>query len=417
MEGRVVGKCVLMTGFHFPPSALSSGHLRLLAFTKYLPERGWDPVVLSATPGAYELTDPASVRSIPKECNVYRAFALDAKRHMAVMGRYPSIFALPDRWSSWWPAAVWNGLRLIRRHHAQAIWSTFPIMTSHCVAYTLHRLTGIPWIADFRDPVASSTAGKNPMAVRSQARWERRVLSCAARSVFTTPGAMQWCAERYPEAWRAGRLTVIANGYDDEAFADLRRPPPQAGRPLVLLHSGLLYPEGRSPLPFFAALARLRDSGGVTAGMIKVVLRASGSEATYTREIQRLGLGEMVTLAPPVGNREALFEQVAADGLLLFQGSRFDLQIPAKVYEYLRIGRPIFALVGPNGDTAALLRESGGAEFVAADDVDAIATGLRRFLYALTKGTAPSQRPAVVAQYSRRAGAAQLASLLDQVCT
>jgi len=412
-----MNKTVIMTGFHFPPSALSSGHLRFLAFTKYLPECGWDPVVLSATPGAYELIDPASVRSIPKGCNVYRAFALDAKRHLAVMGKYPSILALPDRWASWWAAAVWNGLSLIKRYRAQAIWSTFPIMTSHCVAYTLHRLTGIPWIADFRDPVASSTAGKNPMAVRSQTRWERRVLSCAARSVFTTPGAMQWCAEHYPEACRAGRLTVIANGYDDEAFADLGRPPPRAGRPLVLLHSGLLYPEGRSPVPFFAALARLRDSGSVTPGMLKVVLRASGSEAAYTREIQRFGLGGMVTLAPPIGNHEALLEQAAADGLLLFQGSKFDLQIPAKVYEYLRIGQPIFALVGPNGDTATLLRESGGAELATADDVDAIASGLFGFLRALTEGTAPSPRPAAIAQYSRRAGARLLASLLEQVCT
>lgn len=412
-----MSKTVLMTGFHFPPSALSSGHLRFLAFAKYLPECGWDPVVLSAAPGAYELTDPASVRSIPVGCNVYRAFALDAKRHLAVMGKYPSFLALPDRWASWWPGAVWMGLRLIKRYRVQAIWSTFPIMTSHCVAYTLHRLTGIPWIADFRDPVSSSTAGKHPMAIRSQARWERRILSHAARSVFTTPGAMQWCAERFPEASRAGRLTVIANGYDEEAFTGLGRSPARTGRPLVLLHSGLLYPEGRSPIPFFAALARLRDAGRVSPGLLKVVLRASGSEAAYAREIQRLGLGDMVTLAPPVGNHEALLEQAVADGLLLFQGSKFDLQIPAKVYEYLRIGQPIFALVGPNGDTATLLRESGGAEIVAADDVDAIATGLRGFLRALAEGTAPSPRPAALAQYSRRAGAALLASLLDQVCT
>ncbi|NMW22865.1 glycosyltransferase [Rhodanobacter soli] len=412
-----MNRAVIMTGFHFPPSALSSGHLRFLAFAKYLPECGWDPVVLSATTGAYELIDPASVRSIPEGCHVYRAFALDAKRHLAIMGKYPPILALPDRWASWWAAAVWNGLRLIKRHRAQAIWSTFPIMTSHCVAYTLHRLTGIPWIADFRDPVASSTVGKSPMAVRSQARWERRVLSCAARSVFTTRGAMQRCAEHYPEACRAGRLAVIANGYDDEAFADLGGPPPRTGRPLVLLHSGLLYPEGRSPVPFFAALARLRDAGHVTPGMLRVVLRASGTEAAYAREIQRFGLGGMVTLAPPIGNREALLEQASADGLLLFQGSRFDLQIPAKVYEYLRIGQPIFALVGPDGDTATLLRESGGATLVAADDVDAIATGLSGFLRVLTEGTAPSPRPAAIAQYSRRAGARLLASLLEQVCT
>lgn len=412
-----MNKSVIMTGFHFPPSALSSGHLRFLAFTKYLPESGWDPVVLTATPGAYESIDPASVRSIPDACSVYRAFGLDAKRHMAVKGKYPSMLALPDRWASWWPAAVWSGLRLIRKYRAQAIWSTFPIMTSHCIAYSLHRMTGVPWIADFRDPVASSTSGKHPLAVRSQARWERRILSRAAHSVFTTPGAMQACAERYPEARRAGRLTVIENGYDEEAFADLGSTPRGTGRPLVLLHSGLLYPQGRSPVPFFAALARLRDAGSLSPGLLKVVLRASGSEAVYAQEIERYGLGDIVTLAPLISNRDALLEQAAADGLLLFQGSKFDLQIPAKVYEYLRIGKPIFALVGPDGDTANLLRDSGGAELVADDDVDAITTGLRGYIDALVAGNAMTPRPESVARYSRRAGAVRLASLLDQVST
>lgn len=411
-----MSKSVIMTGFHFPPSALSSGHLRMLAFTKYLPEFDWDPIVLSATPGAYELTNPSSVSSIPEKCRVYRAFSLDAKRHLAVLGRYPSFLALPDRWSSWWLAAVWNGLRLIKQNRAQAIWSTFPIMTAHCVAYTLNRMTGIPWVADFRDPVASSTAGKHSLAVRSQANWERRVLSRAARSVFTTPGALQLSAEHYPEAFQAGRLTVIANGYDEEAFSDLGSPPARTGRPLVLLHSGLLYPQGRSPIPFFTALARLKESGEFTASALQVVLRASGSESAYAREIQRFGLGDIVTLAPSVGNREALLEQASADGLLLFQGSKFDLQIPAKVYEYLRIGRPILAMVGSNGDTAKLLRESGGAELVDADDVDAITASLRRYLEAIKGGCGPIPHAAAVARYSRRSGAQQLASLLDQVC-
>ena len=412
-----MNKTVIMVGFHFPPSALSSGHLRLLAFAKHLPAYGWDPVVLSATQGAYESIDPTSVQFIPDQCAVYRAFALDTKRHMAVMGKYPSILALPDRWVSWWPAAVWRGLHLIKRYRAQAVWSTFPIMTSHCVAYTLHRLTGLPWIADFRDPVAISAAGKHPLVVRSQARWERRVLSHAACTVFTTPGSMKWTGEHYPDASRAGRLAVIPNGYDDEAFAELGCPPPRAGRPLVLLHSGFLYPDGRSPIPFFAAIARLRDAGSLKPGMLKVVLRASGSEGEYAREVQRYGLGEIVTLAPLIGNREALREQAEADGLLLFQGGKFDLQIPAKAYEYLRIGHPIFALVGLKGDTANLLRESGGAVLVEADDIDAIEAGLRRFIHAISEGTSPSPQVAKVAQYSRRAGAVRLASLLDRVCT
>lgn len=413
-----MNKGVLFTGFHFPPSALSSGHLRLLAFAKYLPEFGWDPVVLSATRGAYPQVDPASVRSIPEACRIHRALALDAKRHLGLFGKYPAFLAQPDRWASWWPGAVLLGLHLIRRYRAQAIWSTYPIMTSHCIAYTLNRLTGIPWIADFRDPVSNSVAGMDPMTVRSQMRWERRVISRAVRSVFTTQGAMQSCAERHPDVCREGRFSVIANGYDETAFANLPGAPPAwTGRPLVLVHSGLLYPDGRNPLPFFTAVANLKNAGVVSTDRLRIVLRASGSEARYARELRRLGLDEIVTLAPQISYEKALEEQAKADGLLLFQGSHYDRQIPVKAYEYLRIGRPIFALVGEGGETAALLRETGGAGLVPLDDVTAIEKQLEAFIVKVSNGRFPRPDEGVVRGYSRSRGAALLAGLLDRAAT
>lgn len=413
-----MGRAVLMIAFHFPPAAMGSGHLRTLGFARYLPLSGWDPIVLSARPLAYPHTAPIGTDVIPEGCTVHRTLALDVRRHFAIAGKYPAVMAQPDRWISWWPSAVYQGLRLIRRQGIRAIWSTYPIMTAHCIASTLSSITKLPWIADFRDPVSSSVEVGNRFSVASQQRWESRVLHGATRTVLTTPGALGAYAERYPEISRTGRLSVIGNGYDERAFHGLPQPPPKsAGRPLVLVHSGLLYPEGRNPTAFFTALGRLKGSGCISSGQLKVVLRASGFEATYARDIQRLGIADMVVLAPPVGNREALVEQASADGLLLFQGAKFDRQIPAKVYEYLRIGRPIFALAGPDGDTAALLREAGAAESVPIDDVDAIATGLSGFLQAIAAGTAASPQPTDIVQYSRREGAALLGALLDQACS
>ena len=407
---------VLMVAFYLPPAAMGSGHLRPLAFSRYLPSFDWTPVALSANERAYVYTDPESLQLVPEGCPVYRAFALDARRHFGIRGKYPSILAQPDRWASWWPAAVYLGLRLIRRYKVRVIWSTYPIMTGHCVAYALSRLTGLPWIADFRDPVASSVSADNRFAVASQQRWERRVLHAASRVVFTTPGALRAYAERYPEAHQEGRLSVIENGYDEAAFVDLpQAPSPSAGRPLVLLHSGLLYPDGRNPFPFFSALARLKSSGRLHAGDLRVVLRASGSETTYAQEIQRLGLEDMVVLKPPISNQDALIEQAKSDALLLFQGSQFDQQIPAKLYEYLRIGRPIFALVGERGDTAAALRESGGSVVVPLEDVAGIETHLLKFMRDLRAGHSAKAKSAFVAQYSRQAGASSLADLLDQL--
>lgn len=409
-------KSLLMLAFHIPPSSISSGHLRPLGFARYLPLFGWEPVILSARESAYTRTDLSSVSLIPEFVPVYRAFAMDAKRYLGIRGKYPSVLAQPDRWSSWWPAAVFRGLRLIRRHDVRAIWSTYPIMTAHCVAYTLSRLTGLPWIADFRDPVTSSGATDNRLTVSTQMRWERRVLSRATCSVFTTPGAMRSYAERYPEIDRAGRLKVIPNGFNEDDFADLSPyKSPEGERPLHLVHAGILYPSGRNPIPFFQALAKLRKSGVLRPHDIKVTLRASGSEALYSVELDRLDLNEMVTLAPVLPYRDALAEQAQADALLLFQGDQYDNQIPAKLYEYLRIGRPIFGLVGAQGDTATTLRETGGAEIVPLDDVDAIAARLPYFLHALRTGSAPTAHAGSAARYSRREGAALLGGMLDSI--
>lgn len=405
-----------MVAFHIPPSSISSGHLRPLGFAKYLPLSGWDPIILSTRESAYTRTDPSSVSLIPESVPVYRAFSMDAKRHLSIRGRYPSVLAQPDRWSSWWPAAVFRGLRLIRRHRVHAIWSTYPLMTAHCVAYTLSRLTGLPWIADFRDPVTSSVATHDKLTVATQMRWERRVLFKARYSVFTTPGALRSYAERYPEIDRAGRLRMIPNGYDEDDFRDL---PPyrsiEGGHPLHLVHAGILYPSGRSPIPFFEALASLRDSGFLGPRAIRVTLRASGSDALYGAELQRLGLGAMVTLAPTLPYREALAEQSQADALLLFQGDQYDNQIPAKLYEYLRIGRPIFALVGARGDTATILRESVGTALVPIDDVQAIQNGLMQFIGAMRADRAFCTPRDAALKYSRRAGAMLLGTLLNQM--
>lgn len=405
-----------MIAFHFPPSADGSGHLRTLGMVRHLPALGWKPVVLSAGAMAYPWVDPDTRSSIPAGCAVHRAFALDAQRHFGIAGKYPAFMAKPDRWASWWPAAVWSGLQLIRRYRIDALWSTYPIMTAHVIAASLSRRTGLPWIADFRDPVATSVSRRHAFARESQRRHECNALSRAARVVLTTSGAMRYYAEQYPKAFGAGRLNVIPNGYEESAFADLPQiAPREPDRPLRFVHSGTLYPEGRNPMALLSALASLKEKGALTDKDIHVVFRASRNEVAYTRELQRLRIENLVTFAPPVSNREALREQAEADALLLLQGDQFAGQIPAKVYEYLRIGRPILALVGEHGDTRELLQQTGGAELVDADDAAAIEQRLPAFMRAVRQETWPVANAAMVRGFSRCSGAARLAGLLDEV--
>ncbi len=406
-----------MVAFHYPPCAVGSGIHRTLKFSRYLPDAGWRPVVLTAHPRAYLRTRPEQLDEIAPAVTVARAFALEARRHLAWRGCYFRWMALPDDWWAWWLGAVPLGLRLVRAHRVRVIWSTYPIATAHLIGLTLHRLTGLPWVADFRDSMTEDQYPRDPWQRRAYLWIERQVVARATRMVFTAPSTRRMYLSRY-QTLAAERCVVIPNGYDEADFEDLvpESTPPE-GRPLRLLHSGVVYPEERDPRPFFRALARLKREGRVSARDLQVVLRASGFEREYAAVLADLEIGDIVRLLPPVSYREALRECLAADALLLIQGASCNHQIPAKAYEYLRARKPILALTAPEGDTAALLREHGGFTLADLDDEDAIHTAIPAFLDTVRAGTHPLPDAKRVEAYARHSQAMVLGRLLSEACT
>jgi glycosyltransferase involved in cell wall biosynthesis len=417
MGARMV-KRVLMIAYHFPPLRGSSGIQRSLKFAQYLPQQGWQPLVLSAHPRAYPNRGDDQMGEIPPDTVVRRAFAIDSARHLAIRGRYIGWTALPDRWVSWCLGAVPAGLRLIRRYRPQVIWSTYPIASANLIGLALHKLTGLPWIADLRDPMTDDDYPRDPL-MRKIYRWieKRTVYNCTV-AVCTTPGAIVTYTRRFPELPRS-RFVVIENGYDEENFSDaasgtaaMARP---AGQPFTLVHSGIIYPSERDPVPLFEALAELQAQGAITPQRLHLVLRATSHDDYLAGLIARYGIGQLVSLAPHIPYREALREMLTADGLLLLQASNCNHQIPAKLYEYLRARRPVLALTDASGDTAAALRSAGIDSIAPLDDKDGIKAGLLRFLQRAEAGQAPLATPAAVAAASRRARTVELGRLLEHI--
>src|SRR5262249_4637892 len=159
--------------------------------------------------------------------------------------RYPRWAALPDRYVTWWLGAVPAGLRLIKRLRPQVIWSTFPVATAHLIGLTLHRITGIPWVADFRDSMTEEDYPTDPLQRRAHIWIERRVVAEASRLVFTARSAVAMYRSRYPNLG-SERCARIANGYDEKDFEALVSSAAVvrlSDRPLRLIHSGLIYPE------------------------------------------------------------------------------------------------------------------------------------------------------------------------------
>jgi peptidoglycan/xylan/chitin deacetylase (PgdA/CDA1 family)/glycosyltransferase involved in cell wall biosynthesis len=370
-------KRVLMVAFHFPPHTGSSGVLRTLNFTKHLPRHGWKPLVLSADPRAYEGCRDDLLTMIPAGTQVIRAFALDASRHLAVLHKYPRLLALPDRWSSWWCGALISGAKAIKREQPDLLWSTHPIASAHLIASTLARLSGLPWVADFRDPMVNGDEPSDPVQRKNWQWLEGHVIRKATSCVFTTERAASMYRARYPEA--AGRIHVIENGFDEDAFTDAT--PARYGVPedtLLLLHSGIIYPKERDPGRFFEAVRRLLDSGQLDPSKLCIRFRAPYHVDELSALVQEHSLEHVVDVAPSIPYRDAIAEMLGADILLVFQGSQFNAQVPAKIYEYLRAKRPLLALVDPVGDTASQLNNFRSAVLADIGDTADIELALAR---------------------------------------
>jgi glycosyltransferase involved in cell wall biosynthesis len=342
---------------------------------------------------------------------------LDTKRHLGFRGAYLPWMALPDRWVTWLVGAIPAGLLAIRRFKVDVILSTFPTPTAVLVGLLLRRLTRKPWIVDLRD---SMTEENYPSDKRQWRVWrwlERQVVRHASIILVTTPSARQMYLERYPTL-SPGACLVISNGYDEEDFESLRfsgAEPAQSSRTLKLLHTGIIYPEERDPRPFFRALSRLKREGRIDASSLTIDFRAPGSEQLYQSIMHDLDIEDLIQLQPHVLYHQSLQECANADGLLLFQAANCDHQIPAKAYEYLRVRKPIYALTTQTGDTAALLREVGGATIAELASEENIYKTFPPFLDAIRAGNHPLPDLDTVKQYARRNQAAELAKLLDRL--
>lgn len=373
--------------------------------------------MLTIRPQVYEERADAIGNELPHDLEVHRAFGLNAARELSVFRRYPAMLALPDRWATWRMWAVPKAMEIIRTKRVDAIWSTFPIATAHRIGLDVSRRVRVPWLAEFRDPMWQPDWPIEPMANRNWKALERDIFAHAAWTIFTAPSAVELYSVRFPE-FDSSRRVLIENGYDEETFGRAEkslqaREGARQPRPITLVHSGIIYRSERDPSQFFAAVAALKQAGRISAERLQIVLRASGEESDYLRDVASLGIADIVRLEPGIDYLKALQEMLMADGLLLLQASNCNAQVPAKLYEYLRAGRPILALTDPAGDTAKTLKSARTGTIAHLDDADEIARTLLEFLGQIEAGLARCPAAETIAEYSRERQTERLAHVLD----
>ena len=399
---------VLVLAYFFPPLG-GAGVQRTLKFVKYLALIGWDATVISTRSRLYPARDPSLLEEVPETTRVIRTSALPLAHWFSLVLyrlRLRRLFAWvtwPDGGVGWLPFALWAGLRAVRRDRPKVIFSSSPPQSGHLAALVIHRLTGIPWVADFRDEWAADAhrVDQPRTLARLAARAERAFTSHARRSVVAA-GYFDIAGLRTSDP----RRVEIPNGVDDADLATNIHPP--ADR-FVLAYVGTIYGI-RDPSPVFRALAALVNRGEIDAGRFAVRLVGSlwleGFEPPTGIEVQSTGY---------VDHARALREMSAATALLLYVPSA-SLAPSGKLFEYLASGRPILCLTHPD-NLASRLVEAWGAGVVA-DPHDE--SEIERAIMTLWKRwqenglpDAEDVRARTLEQYSRRAGAERLAAVLE----
>jgi len=412
-------KKILMAPFHYPPMGGSSGVQRSLFFSSCLENFDWHAIVLTAHSRVHPITSNEGLKDIPKNAVVKRTFAIDVARHLSLGGRFPRFLALPDRWSSWVLSGVWSGLWMIKKYKPSVIWTTYPIASSHLIGYLLHKLTKLPWIADFRDPMTEEDYPRNPTVFKCYRWLEKKVMQHAHYVVVTTPGVKRVYGERYGKDCES-KIKIIQNGFDENKFASVETKLVQTSdlkenqnKPKRLVHSGVIYPEERDPEPLFSAISELKQEGAISAEKLSLELRSAGHDDLYNEMLSKYDIKDIVKLLPAIPHEENIADMLTADALLLLQGSTCNEQIPAKAYEYIRTGKPVIALTDEKGDTGQLLKGLGVGIIAALENKQQIKDKIAQ-IETICNQFVPLEKEKIES-FSRQSETKELADLLSTI--
>ncbi|KAF0194848.1 MAG: group 1 glycosyl transferase [Bacteroidetes bacterium] len=427
---------VLIISYYWPPSG-GAGVQRWLKFVKYLREFGLEPVIYTPENPEFPSLDESLFKDIPEGIEIVRtpiwepyrfykkligagknerinAGFLSEKKRPGMAEKFSiwlrGNFFIPDARKFWIRPSVNFLVKYLAQKPVDAIVSTGPPHSMHMIALGVKKKTGIPWLADFRDPwtnidfyhelMLSGWADKKhhrqELSVLKEAD-EVVVISRSMRTDFT--GILN------------RDYTVITNGYDMDDVSNLETVP---DKKFSISHIGTMV-KTRNPEALWQALSKEAGQNPVFAANLELKLVGS-VDYSVNESLDRAGLRQFVKLVSYLPHDEVVKVQQQSQVLLLLINDTPNAKVilPGKFFEYMASRRPILCIGPKDGDAARVIAETGSGMVVEKDDALGLQQAVQELFSRFLSGDT-GMKSHNIGNYSRRELTAALAGRLNHI--
>ena len=458
-------KRVLIITYYWPPTG-GSGVQRWVKFAKYLPAEGWQPVIYTPENPEQLAVDTSLEAEIPSEVEVLKTHIVEPyelyKKFLRRSGHSKEAVEVnpvnaqnksfaqktamwvrgnlfrPDPRCLWIKPSVKFLKKYLEEHPVDLIVSTGPPQSMHLIGRKLALETGLPWIADFRDPWTKIFYFKHLSMTRLTERWhkkmEKKVLDDASVVVAVSPLVQQEF-----QAMTQTPVELITNGFDECDYETTNTPCPKthsheereltkadsqtekmclaAGGPdkdFVITHTGLFAADG-NPTMLWKVLADKRSRDEAFAKALKIRFVGKTDEAILDA-LRCEGLDGHLTDLGYQPHAVAVDEQRKASLLILplRKEPEYKAVLPGKLFEYLASWRPVLGIGQPDGAMSIILNTTKTG--VVLDWEDKIS--LDRFIELCWQNHLKGKltvEDADISQFTRRNLTRRMASLFDSL--
>lgn len=430
-------KKVLIITYYWPPSG-GGGVQRWVKFVKYLRDFGWEPIVFTPSNPEIPSYDESMFKDIPEDIRIiknsiwepysyYKRFTgksdkdriqtafLTEKKVKSGLLEYISVwvrgnFFIPDARKFWIKPSVSFLTNFLKKETVNAVITTGPPHSAHMIGLRLKFKTGLPWLADFRDPWTNidfyNDLKLSKYADRLHHKLEKKVLQHADAVTVISPGMERDFKRIYNRDYH-----FIPNGFDSDDI--IKKDIPKSDK-FSLAHIGSLT-KTRNPDNLWQALSILITEIPEVEKHLEILIIGK-IDIGAIESIRRFGLEKYLNQIDYLPHDDVIVEQKKASLLLLLINNTpsAKLILTGKIFEYLASGTPIICIAPPDGDAAQIVNETRSGKVYDFNDINNLVPGLKKY-YSDFKSGSLQLKSTDINKFDRKVLTGKLVEVLNEL--